>query len=448
MAFRKDRLEAIGGFDPLFCIAGDDVDICWRLQNEGWTVGFSPGAVVWHHRRSGVRSYMKQQYEYGKAEALLERKWPARYNRVGHLAWSGRVYGNGANRPVGWRRWKIYYGTWGSGLFQSVSQRAPGALATLALVPEWYLVIAALAALSALGILWPPLLLGLPLLGLAAGALAFESALGSVRASFAKASRSKLTMFRLQLLTSMLYMIQPFARLSGRLRFGLAPWRRRSATRASLPLPRTLTFWSERWQSSDERLARIEAELQRTGGAVIKGGDYDRWDLQVRGGLLGVARMRMAVEEHGGGRQLIRVRSWPKWSRVGLVATVWFGLLSAAAAWNGELVTSVILGAVALLTIVSSFRDCATATGLLRRSLDERVIISDDEPESAVEAELEPAPDFSFRADPAVLAVRSTANGHVSENGSERAATPTPFSGLPSASRILPFSSDVSEIDE
>jgi GT2 family glycosyltransferase len=448
MAFRKDRLEAIGGFDPLFCIAGDDVDICWRLQNEGWTVGFSPGAVVWHHRRRGVRSYLKQQYEYGKAEALLERKWPARYNRVGHLAWSGRVYGNGANRAVGWRRWRIYYGTWGSGLFQSVYQRAPGALATLALVPEWYLVIAALAALSALGILWPPLLLGLPLLGLAAGALAFESALGSVRASFAKASRSKLTMFRLQLLTSILYMVQPFARLSGRLRFGLAPWRRRSATRTSLPLPRTRTAWSERWQSSDERLERIEAELQRTGGAILKGGDYDRWDLQVRGGLLGVARMRMAIEEHGGGRQLIRVRSWPKWSRVGLVATLWFGLLSAAAALNGELLTSAILGAVALFTVVSSFRDCATATGLLLRSLDDRVIVGDDEPESTVEPEPELAPEIRFRADPADLAVRSTANGHVGDNGSERAATPAPFGGLPSASRIIPFSSDVSEIDE
>jgi hypothetical protein len=218
--------------------------------------------------------------------------------------------------------------------------------------------------------------------------------------------------------------------------------------RASLPLPRTRTAWSERWQSSDERLERIEAELQRTGGAVLKGGNYDRWDLQVRGGLLGVARMRMAIEEHGAGRQLIRVRSWPKWSRIGLVATVWFGLLSAAAALNGELVTSVILGAVALLTVVSSFRDCATANGLLLRSLDERVLVGDDEPDSTIETELEPAREIRFRSDPADLAVRSTANGHVSDNGAERAGTPAPLSGLPSASRILPFSSEVSEIDE
>ena len=35
-------LEAIGGFDPQFRAAGDDVDICWRLQDAGGTIGFSP----------------------------------------------------------------------------------------------------------------------------------------------------------------------------------------------------------------------------------------------------------------------------------------------------------------------------------------------------------------------------------------------------------------------
>jgi hypothetical protein len=52
MAFRKDRLQAIGGFDPQFRRAGDDVDVCWRLQAQGWTLGFSAPAMVWHHRRN------------------------------------------------------------------------------------------------------------------------------------------------------------------------------------------------------------------------------------------------------------------------------------------------------------------------------------------------------------------------------------------------------------
>jgi hypothetical protein len=59
MAFRKDRLRAVGGFDPQFRRAGDDVDVCWRLQERGWTLGFSAAAMVWHHRRNSIRAYLR-----------------------------------------------------------------------------------------------------------------------------------------------------------------------------------------------------------------------------------------------------------------------------------------------------------------------------------------------------------------------------------------------------
>ena len=83
MAFRRVALKMIGGFDPQFHVAGDDVDVCWRLQHAGWSLGFSPAAVVWHHRRNSMRAYWKQQRGYGKAEAMLERKWPEKYNAAG-----------------------------------------------------------------------------------------------------------------------------------------------------------------------------------------------------------------------------------------------------------------------------------------------------------------------------------------------------------------------------
>jgi GT2 family glycosyltransferase len=84
-AFRKDALQAVGGFDPIFRAAGDDVDLCWRLMERGWEIGFQPAATVWHHRRNSLRTYWKQQKGYGKAEALLERKWPSKYNAAGHV---------------------------------------------------------------------------------------------------------------------------------------------------------------------------------------------------------------------------------------------------------------------------------------------------------------------------------------------------------------------------
>ena len=44
MAFSEDALEEVGAFDPQFRIAGDDVNVCWKLQQRGWTLGFNPAA--------------------------------------------------------------------------------------------------------------------------------------------------------------------------------------------------------------------------------------------------------------------------------------------------------------------------------------------------------------------------------------------------------------------
>src|SRR4029077_13374763 len=117
MAFRQDALAKVGGFDPQFRVAGDDVDICWRIQDAGFRLGFSPSAVVWHHRRNSVRAYWRQQKEYARAESLLAEKWPQKYNSAGHLNWQGRLYGPGVAKFF-WGKSRIYHGTWGSALFQ------------------------------------------------------------------------------------------------------------------------------------------------------------------------------------------------------------------------------------------------------------------------------------------------------------------------------------------
>jgi hypothetical protein len=441
MAFRKESLDAIGGFDRQFRVAGDDVDICWQLQDEGATIGYSAGAVVWHSRRDSIKGYARQQYEYGKAEALLERKWPERYNRVGHLAWTGRVYGNGATKAMGWRRWKIYYGTWGTGLFQSVYQRSPGAFSALPLVPEWYLVIIALAGLSALGALWTPLLLALPLLALAGGTLLFEAALGAARASFRSASRSRWRTFGLRLVTIFLYVLQPLARLGGRLRYGLAPWRRRSVPAAALPRPRTSNIWSENWQSPDQRLAAIDATLREEGCAVLHGSEYDRWDLEVRGGMLGVARLRLAVEEHGAGRQLVRLRSWPRYSRVGIALIALFATLAGAAFLDAAPLTGAILGVVALLLAVSALKDCAAATGALLHALaglreetgEPAITSTDHEP-------IEVSDPWSAVGSAPAYESENGRDGTHADNGHDAIPSSSPVGDLPSRPQIARFS--------
>jgi GT2 family glycosyltransferase len=363
-AFRKDSLQRIGGFDPRFRVAGDDVDVCWRLREGGATLGFSHAAVVWHHRRNSVRAYWKQQCGYGEAEALLERKWPEKYNAAGHVRWSGRVYGQSRLTQILSRTERIYHGTWGTAPFQPLYQSTPRVVWSLPALPDWYLFVAALAALSVLGVLWARLLALLPILGL--GVLA--SLVHAWRSS-AQAPSGNVRL-RLRVLTAFLNLLQPLARLWGRLRGGLVPWRRRGETRASLPRRRTSALWSERWLSAEERLRSIESSLRGTGAPVLRGGSHDRWDLEVRHGPLGSARLIMGVEDHALGRQLVRFHSWPRFAPAGLWLTVLFAALSAGAALDGAAVAGVVLAAIPIALVLRAFLDCAAAMGAIAQALE------------------------------------------------------------------------------
>ena len=361
MAFRKVCLEAIGGFDPQFRTAGDDVDICWRLQARGWTLGFSPAAVVWHHRRNAVRAFLKQQIGYGRAEALLESKWPAKYNRLGHLEWQGHPYGHGVTRGLPFLRARVYHGVWGSRLFQSIYMSGPTTLWALFLMPEWLLVIALLLSLSVLGIAWAPLLWALPLLVTAVAALLIEAVASATQAPFSPQFYTAAQRVGLYALTALLYLLQPPARLLGRIQSGLTLWRRRGRLAAVSPHPRTVTRWHEQWQASDARLTALEATVWAQGAAIRRGGDFDRWDLEVLGGLLGSVRLLMTIEEHGGGRQLARFHLWPQFWRPGLVINLVLLFLTALAAWQQVWTPAIFLGLLAIGLPLRAFGDCATA---------------------------------------------------------------------------------------
>jgi glycosyltransferase involved in cell wall biosynthesis len=369
MAFRKARLEAIGGFDLQFRTAGDDVDVCWRLQERGWTLGFTAAAMVWHHRRNSLRAYWKQQIGYGRAEAMLERKWPKKYNGSGHARWAGRIYGNGLTHALRWRPARVYHGIWGVAPYQSLYEPGPTLLGSLPQMPEWYLVIAMLVGLSTLGLVWSPLKFLLPLLvGVVLPPLA-QASLSAARASFNGTPLRGAARLRRRLLTAALHLVQPLARLRGRLEYGLAPWRRRGAPRLAPPWPRTFAVWSEHWQDPDKRLRRIESDLKAFGAAVRLGGDYDRWDLEVRGGPFGSARLLMAAEDHSGGKQFLRFRCWPRGSRGGIALTATFAALAGGAAAAGAWTAGTILAAVALALSLCVVFECAGAAALIARSV-------------------------------------------------------------------------------
>lgn len=312
MGFRKWALEEIGGFDEIFTTAADDVDICWRLLDRGHRIGFSPSAVVWHHRRPSVTAYWRQQVGYGRSEVLLERKHPNKFNPWGHTFWAGRIY---APYPLFrlFGRPLIYQGLWGSAGFQSMYGRGGGVLAFLPRSMEWHLTLFALLALG-LVIPWTLLLVGVGL-----GYTAWYC--------LACASRAKLdavTTWRQRLrsraMIAWLHFLEPLARDWGRLKGGLTPWRStlpgaRVAPHASRWWQRFQPFWRRvRWTypgrmtlEKYQFLQQLTGELRGRGCAVGWNAEYQAWDLVVRRGALGIAKLRMVVEHHGGPRRLARL---------------------------------------------------------------------------------------------------------------------------------------------
>jgi GT2 family glycosyltransferase len=362
MAFRRAALEAIDGFDVRYRAAGDDVDVCWRLQHDGGKLGFHAGAMNWHHRRNSLITYWKQQRGYGKAEALLEEKWPERYNGAGHLAWTGRLYGRGLTPAIPGGRSRVYGGVWGSAAYQSLYEPAPVGLLMLPLMPEWYLVVALLAALALLGLSWPPLLWTLPLLLLAVAAPVAQAAIAAGRAQFPVVASSRREQVQRRVLTFGMHLMQPLARLIGRLQHGLTPWRRRGrVTPRWRAGPRTI--WSESWRSREQWVEWLEATLREQRLIVRRGGDHDDWDLEIRGGPCGSLRARVAVEEHGATKQLVRLSARRRIATFAGSSLLAAGALAFGAVLGGAWIAAACLGAVAVGLAVMTGSEAAVAVG-------------------------------------------------------------------------------------
>jgi len=159
LAIRKTALEGIGGFRAQYRVAGDDVDVCWRLREAGGRLRFVPGAMVWHHRRYTVGAYLRQQRGYGRAEALLMKVHPQRFGTLGGACWAGGIYGDQASVPL-LAEGSIFHGPLGEGLFQGIYRQGAGcwldwmsgmiwvALLLIAVVTQSFLAAALILSLS------------------------------------------------------------------------------------------------------------------------------------------------------------------------------------------------------------------------------------------------------------------------------------------------------------
>ena len=48
LAIRKDVFIESGGFDEDFEFHMEEIDLCWRLQNQGYKIGYAPESIIYH----------------------------------------------------------------------------------------------------------------------------------------------------------------------------------------------------------------------------------------------------------------------------------------------------------------------------------------------------------------------------------------------------------------
>jgi glycosyltransferase involved in cell wall biosynthesis len=306
MAYHKWALEMIGGFDPEYRKAGDDVDVCWRLMQSGYQIGFSSAAVVWHYRRFEVRTYFSQQVGYGEAEAMLRYKHLQYFGPTGSAIWHGNVYSQVRmdslfTKPV------IYHGIFGTGLFQCIYPKRYNPWAGLLSSLEW------------LGVTLFVFFLSIPLPGLRLIPLIMFGLIIIVGLAYMAQARieAKYDSIPARLLLLYLTIMQPWRRAWARYFTWLRGKRTPPAviaTREDTPHMSVswasaghLKFWSESGVERGHLLAKAEELLEEEGWKYSLDTGWSNWDMHIFASRWWNLRLRSMTEIYPHGRRLTRV---------------------------------------------------------------------------------------------------------------------------------------------
>src|SRR5437879_3529920 len=307
MAFYRWAFEQIGGFDPEYHAAGDDVDFCWRLQQSGGVIAFSPTAIVWHHRRFTLRAFRKQQEGYGEAESLLRFKHLVFFGPTGTAKWRGQIYGTPRfswflGRPI------IYHGIFADGFFQSIYPTPQSEVAAYLSSIEWF---ALTIFLFGVVVLLPPLRIVpyLMLGGTLCVALSYM-----VRARI----EPRFDTIHSRLLVMLLAFAQPLVRGWSRyftwLHFKRTPGSV-IAQHEKLPPGKKigrswgrLAYWNEEGKDRHSLLREIFRRLDQASWRYSIDTGWQEWDIQIYGNFWWSIILRTVTEYHGGGKCLTRVQ--------------------------------------------------------------------------------------------------------------------------------------------
>ena len=270
--------------------------------------------------------------------------------------------------PINVKKGKVFHGTWGSALFQSVYQPADGFLNCIPLMPEWYLFTMSFAALGCLGFFWAPLLALWPIFIASVVIILIQAIISAIKNT--SLSKEQQRNWKYLGLIVLLHMIQPVARLRGRIKHGLTPWRIRGA-KANLKhltffRAKTLVYWYEGdWKSNETWLEEIEQNILKLKACVKRGGDFDKWDIKTRNGLFSTAKGILTVEEHGANKQYVKFRYWGSYSVSGFVLISVLTAITTFAALDQSWLATGILTLITALFSIKYLLDSASVVNCM-----------------------------------------------------------------------------------
>jgi len=114
-----------------------------------------------------------------------------------------------------------------------------------------------------------------------------------------------------------------------------------------------LGYWSERGQEKEELLDAVMRFLLPRKYLIAHDLGWSSWDLDIHRGVVSKGRLRVAVENHGGGKRLFNVRCAVKTSRAAKLALGFWGLLVVLGAYVGVSELAVVAAALGIVTALS-----------------------------------------------------------------------------------------------
>ena len=313
MAFYRWALEEIHGFDPIFRKAGDDVDLCWRLQQRGWRIGFNAAGFVWHDRRSTIGAYLRQQSGYGEAEALLVQKHPEYFSALGGGIWHGRIYASSKHGIV-MQQPIVYHGAFASGMFQTLYTSEPVGILSFFTSLEYHVLVTLPLLVLATAFSW--------LMPLAVTSFALSLGVSLAAGIQAELPRNKLCWWS-RPAVALLFFLQPIVRGWARYQGQLVP-----STKTSLPRPtlesvtvagqsgplQEVDYWAPQGVNRIAFVTAILKELSEQNWPCAPDIGWSNYDVKIFGNRWTYLLLVTVVEDHPRGAQLLRCRLQAHWS--------------------------------------------------------------------------------------------------------------------------------------